>query len=91
MPEFINNFRRKRREIYPKRLNNDLVFRMDVEALLDHYQGILTQIAIAHLTGINVKQLNNYAKGKSKPRAIQISKIEAGLHKLGSELRQIQL
>lgn len=79
-------------EIVPEDLSNiDLVFKMDVESLLHYFQGVLTQTAISNLTGINVKQLNHYAKGKSKPRAAQINKIEAGLHKLGNELIQIQL
>ncbi len=69
----------------------ELVFKMDVESLLDYYQGILTQSAIARLTGINVKQLNHYATGVSKPRPEQVRKIEAGLHKLGAELLQLQL
>ncbi|MDO9579684.1 MAG: type II toxin-antitoxin system HicB family antitoxin [Bacteroidales bacterium] len=69
----------------------ELYFKMDVESLLEYYSGILTQSAISRLTGINVKQLNHYATGKSKPRAQQVRKIESGLHKLGSELLQIQL
>jgi len=69
----------------------ELVFKIDVESLLEYYQGILTQSAIARLTGINSKQLNHYAKGKSKPRPAQIRKIEQGLHKLGAELMQINL
>ena len=69
----------------------DIVFKMDVESLLEYYSGILTQSAISRITGINVKQLNHYATGKSKPRPQQVRKIEAGLHKLGTELCQIQL
>ena len=69
----------------------EVLFKMDVESLLDYYQGIIPQSAIARLTGINVKQLNHYATGKSKPRAEQIRKIEKGLHDLGSELLQLQL
>lgn len=69
----------------------ELVFIMDVESLLGYYQGIITQSAIARITGINVKQLNHYATGKSKPRSAQLRKIEEGLHKLGAELQHIQL
>lgn len=69
----------------------ELVFKMDVESLLEYYQGIITQSAISRLTGINVKQINHYATGQSKPRPAQIHKIEEGLHKLGVELMQIQL
>ncbi len=69
----------------------ELCLKMDIESLLEYYSGILTQSAISRLTGINAKQLNHYATGKSKPRAQQIRKIESGLHKLGSELMQIKL
>lgn len=68
-----------------------LVFKMDVEALLDYYRGIINQSGLSKLTGINIKQLNHYATGESKPRYNQVRKIEAGLHKLGQELIQIQL
>jgi predicted RNase H-like HicB family nuclease len=69
----------------------ELLFKMDVESLLDYYDGVLTQSALARLTGINVKQLNHYARGRSKPRPAQIRKIEKGLHKLGAELMLINL
>ena len=77
----------------PETLQGDykLLYKMDVESLLDYYGGVLTQSALAKLTGINVKQLNHYARGKSKPRLAQILKIEQGLHKLGAELMQINL
>lgn len=80
-------------EIIPDSLKGEyeLLFKMDIESLLDYYEGILTQSALARLTGINVKQLNHYARGKSKPRPAQIRKIEKGLHKLGNELIQINL
>ena len=80
-------------DVIPEALQGEfeLAFIMDVESLLEYYQGIITQSAISRLTGINTKQLNHYATGKSKPRPQQIRKIEAGLHKLGSELIQIQL
>ena len=69
----------------------ELLFKMDVESLLDYFDGILTQSALSRLTGINIKQLNHYARGKSKPRPAQIRKIEQGLHKLGVELMEINL
>jgi predicted RNase H-like HicB family nuclease len=68
-----------------------LIFQMDVESLLEFYRGILSQTGLSKYTGINIKQLNHYATGESKPRPNQIRKIEQGLHKLGQELLQIQL
>jgi predicted RNase H-like HicB family nuclease len=80
-------------DILPDSLQGEyeLLFRMDVESLLDYFDGILTQTALSRLTGINIKQLNHYARGKSKPRPAQIRKIEQGLHKLGVELMEINL
>ena len=43
------------------------------------------------MTGINHKQLWNYAHGVSKPRPAAKQKIEEAFHKLGAELLAIRL
>jgi predicted RNase H-like HicB family nuclease len=63
-----------------------LVYKWDVEILLDYYKGIFTKAGLERLTGINQIQLGHYAAGRSKPRKQQIHKIETALHKLGEEL-----
>ncbi len=63
-----------------------LVFKWDVDSLLDYYKGIFTKAALERITGINQTQLGHYAAGRSKPRKQQIMKIEKALHKLGEEL-----
>ena len=80
-------------EYIPEVLKGDyeIVWKLDVESLLDFYKGIFNQTGIAKLTGINEKQLNHYASGLKKPRAVQIKKIEAALHRLGSELLSVEL
>lgn len=63
----------------------------DVQSLLNHYQGVFTNAALERLTGINQKQLWNYANGVSKPRKQAREKIENALHSLGRELLDFSL
>ena len=63
-----------------------LVYKWDVESLLEYYKGIFTKSALERMTGINQIQLGHYAAGRSKPRKPQIEKIEKALHRLGEEL-----
>lgn len=66
-------------------------FKMDVKSLLAIYSGIFTKAGLERITGINQKQLWHYANGISKPRKTQVHKIEAALHRLGSELIAVTL
>jgi predicted RNase H-like HicB family nuclease len=66
-----------------------LVYKWDVESLLEYYKGIFTKSALERMTGINQIQLGHYAAGRSKPRKPQIEKIEKALHQLGEELCNI--
>ena len=68
------------------KLDYVLVYKWDVDSLLDYYKGIFTKAALERITGINQTQLGHYAAGRSKPRKQQIMKIEKALHKLGEEL-----
>ena len=45
----------------------EIVYKYDTQSLLQYYSGILTNAALERLTGINQKQLWNYANGLSKP------------------------
>nr|WP_295922485.1 helix-turn-helix transcriptional regulator [uncultured Dyadobacter sp.] len=69
----------------------EIIWKFDVESLLEYYKGIFSQTGIARLTGINEKQLNHYASGLKKPRPAQAKKIENALHRLGGELLAIEL
>lgn len=69
----------------------EIVYKYDTRSLLNYYSGILTNAAMERLTGINKKQLWNYANGVSVPRAPQVKKIEMALHKLGRELVALSL
>ena len=69
----------------------EIVWKYDVQTLLRHFQGIITNAALERLTGINKKQLWNYANGKASPRPETREKIQTALNKLGEELRAVAL
>lgn len=66
-------------------------YHYDVQSLLRYYQGIISNAALERLTGINKKQLWNYANGVSRPRKEARLKIERGLHELGAQLSALRL
>ncbi len=68
-----------------------LVFRFDVNSLLNYYRGIFTNSALERITGINQRQLQHYASGLKRPRRQQVEKIETALHQLGNELLSVRL
>lgn len=63
----------------------------DTQSLLKYYEGILTNAALERLTGINKKQLWNYANGVSRPRKEAREKINKALHSLGQKLLELSL
>ncbi len=67
----------------------DLIYKFDVQSLLEYYRGIFSFSALQTITGINQKQLAHYASGLAKPRKPQEEKIANGLNKLGKELLQV--
>lgn len=75
-------------DLVPEVFESDysLVYKWEVESLMDYYKGIFTKAALERITGINQTQLGHYAAGRSKPRKQQIIKIEKALHQLGEEL-----
>ncbi|HLT88553.1 hypothetical protein BC792_1355 [Sphingobacterium allocomposti] len=69
----------------------EIVYRFDIESLLNYYKGIFTNSALERITGINQRQLQHYSSGLKKPRQPQLKKIEDGLHKLAAELQAVEL
>lgn len=67
----------------------EIIYRFDVESLLNFYKGIFTNAAFEKLTGINQKQIQHYSTGHKKPRPAQARKIKSALRKLGNELINI--
>ncbi len=70
---------------------HEFEFVMDVQTLLNYYDGILGKPALEKLTGINQKQLWHYAMGKRKPKPAQREKIQRAFHRLGEEFMMIRL
>lgn len=68
----------------------ELRFVLNTQALLKHYDGILTRAAISRLTGINEKQLGHYIQGVRTPRKEQRARIINGLHNLAKELESVE-
>lgn len=68
----------------------ELCFVLNTQALLKHYDGILTRAAISRLTGINEKQLGHYIQGIRTPRKEQRARIISGLHNLAKELESVE-
>ena len=94
LPEVINLYKEVNPETEweePIRENWPVEWKYDVQTLLNYYSGIITNAALQRLTGINQKQLWNYAHGISKPRKAAKEKIETALHKLGQELLELSL
>ena len=78
---------------YPSFLDEsiEIIYKFDVESLLEYYSGILTLTGLEKITGINKKQLWSYLHGRSKPRKTQVDRIEKSLHQLGNEFLSISL
>jgi predicted RNase H-like HicB family nuclease len=89
--EITKGFGKDQALFYPAWLDEEYEFvvHYEVQSFLEYYAGIITPAALGRLTGINPKQLWNYAHGVSKPRKAQVQKIESALHKLGSELQNL--
>jgi predicted RNase H-like HicB family nuclease len=68
----------------------ELVFELNTQALLHHFEGLLTRSALSRITGINQRQLGHYATGHRHPRPEQRTKIIEGIHRIGKEFCSIE-
>lgn len=59
---------------------------LNTAALLRDAEEYTTMAAISRASGINQKQLSHYASGHKQPRPMQVERIKAGLHRIGSQL-----
>ena len=66
-------------------------FQFDMQSFLKYYERIFNKSALERITGVNQKLLHHYSSGLKKPRVTQRKKIEASLHRLGSELMAVTL
>ena len=67
----------------------EIEYKMEISALLQYFDGVLTRSALSRITGINERQLGHYATGYRKPREKQREKIREGFHKLGKEFSSV--
>ena len=67
----------------------ELEFEMTAQALLHHFNGVITRAALSRITGINQRQLGHYITRHRKPRVAQRTKIINGLHRIGQELSAV--
>jgi len=67
----------------------ELEFEMTAQALLHHFDGIITRAALSRITGINERQLGHYMTRYRRPRPAQRLKIVNGLNCIGKELTAV--
>ena len=67
----------------------ELEFEMTAQALLHHFDGVITRAALSRITGINERQLGHYMTRYRRPRPVQRLKIINGLHRIGKELTAV--
>jgi len=65
--------------------NYEIEYHLSAQALLHHFDGVLTREALSKVTGINAKQLGHYMSGHRHPRADKRRKIIEGIHSIGKE------
>ncbi len=64
----------------------ELVFELQISAVLHKFDKMLTRSALSRATGINERQLGHYMSGHRKPRPDKQAQILAGIRKIGKEL-----
>lgn len=64
-------------------------YNLDAAALIRNAETYTTMAAISRASGINRKQLSHYANGVKHPRAIQLERIKAALHIIGTRLLEL--
>lgn len=74
----------------PEFLNEDIEFRFDITSLFEYYS-MFNVSAFARYLGINDSLMRQYRSGAAQISDKQLEKIEAGIHRLGSELAALRL
>ena len=74
----------------PACLDEDIEFRFDITSLFEYYS-MFNVSALARYIGINDSLMRQYRSGVAQLSDKQLEKIEAGIHRLGSELAALRL
>ena len=89
--EFHLEGMKKNNDKIPVKLQGEyeLEFEMTAQAILHHFDGIITRAALSRITGINERQLGHYMTRHRVPRPTQRLKIVNGLHNIAKELTAV--
>lgn len=68
-----------------------VVYKFTPDSFFTFVKPLLTLTGMEKYTGISNKVLSRYALGNARPRAAQLKKIQAGIHKLAADLTAIEL
>lgn len=74
----------------PVCLSEDVEFRFDISSLFEYYS-MLNVSALGRYLGINDSLMRQYRSGSAQISDKQLEKIEAGIHRLGTELATLRL
>lgn len=74
----------------PACFSEDIDFRFDISSLFEYYS-MFNVSALARYLGINASLMRQYRKGDTPISDKQLEKIEAGIHRLGTELAALRL
>lgn len=74
----------------PDCLSEDVEFRFDISSLFEYFS-MLNVSALGRYLGINDSLMRQYRNGSAPISDKQLEKIEAGIHRLGSELTALSL
>ena len=74
----------------PACLTEDVEFRFDISSLFEYYS-MFNVSALGRYLGINDSLMRQYRKGNTPISDKQLEKIEAGIHRLGTELAALRL
>ena len=74
----------------PEELTENLEFNFDIGSLFEYYK-VINVTAFAKSIGLNGSLMRQYKRGDTYISDSQLSKIEAGIHKLGQELSSLRL
>lgn len=81
---------RSRGEFMPEELMEEARFYFDISSLFEYYN-MFNVSALGRYLGINPGLMRQYKKGDTYISDAQLEKIEAGIHRLGTELAALRL
>lgn len=80
----------ERGDFMPVELTETPEFRFDISSLFEYYS-MFNVSALGRYLGINDSLMRQYKKGDTPISDAQLEKIEAGIHRLGTELAALRL